>query len=135
MLSGCVAKWATEPRNTRKDTKEDGRRPVFFRVFSCVSWCYSFFSSIASLTGCTKWVLRFSPIKRAEYSLDAGDWQFVEPVGQLSDSKTEDYDFRVPLTAAVQAGSTPVSNDHVVVVRAYDRFDNLATAKVVIRPK
>src|SRR5262249_52396698 len=32
----------------------------------------------------------FSPIKRAEYSLDAGDWQFVEPVGQLSDSKTED---------------------------------------------
>ena len=77
----------------------------------------------------------FSPIKRAEYSLDAGDWQFVEPVGQLSDSKTEDYDFRVPLTAAVQAGSTPVSNDHVVVVRAYDRFDNLATAKVVIRPK
>src|SRR6266851_7493777 len=47
----------------------------------------------------------FSPIKRAEYSLDAGDWQFVEPVGQLSDSKTEDYDFRVPLTTAVQAGS------------------------------
>ena len=37
----------------------------------------------------------FSPIKRAEYSLDGGDWQFVEPVGQLSDSKTEDYDFRV----------------------------------------
>ena len=77
----------------------------------------------------------FSPIKRAEYSLDAGDWQFVEPVGQLSDSKTEDYDFRVPLTTAVQAGSMPVSNDHVLVVRAYDRFDNLATAKVVIRGK
>jgi hypothetical protein len=77
----------------------------------------------------------FSPIKRAEYSLDAGDWQFVEPVGQLSDSKTEDYDFRVPLTAAAQAGTMPVSNDHVIVVRAYDRFDNLATAKVVIRGK
>ncbi len=79
----------------------------------------------------------FSPIKRAEYSLDAGDWQFVEPVGQLSDSKTEDYDFRVPLTAATAApaGSASVSNDHVVVVRAYDRFDNLATAKVVIRGK
>jgi hypothetical protein len=26
-------------------------------------------------------------------------------------------------------------DDHVVVVRAYDRFDNLATAKVVIRGK
>ncbi|MFY9561722.1 MAG: hypothetical protein WAQ52_15925 [Terriglobales bacterium] len=79
----------------------------------------------------------FSAIKRAEYSFDAGDWQFVEPVGQLSDSKAEDYDFRVPLTAAsaAPAGSAPVGNDHVVVVRAYDRFDNWATAKVVIRGK
>ncbi|MGB8011654.1 MAG: hypothetical protein WCF68_08575 [Terriglobales bacterium] len=80
----------------------------------------------------------FSPIKRAEYSLDGGDWQFVEPVGQLSDSKTEDYDFRVSMPAAeaapgVMAGDT--ANDHVVVVRAYDRFDNLATAKTVIRGK
>jgi len=75
----------------------------------------------------------FSPIKRAEYSLDAGDWQFVEPVGQLSDSKVEEYDFRIPLTAVAAAGNLPVANDHVVVVRAYDRFDNLATAKVVVR--
>jgi hypothetical protein len=77
----------------------------------------------------------FSAIKRAEYSLDAGDWQFVEPVGQLADSKTEEYDFHVALTAGAAAGSMPVSNEHVVVVRAYDRFDNLATAKVVIRGK
>jgi WD40 repeat protein len=79
----------------------------------------------------------FSPIKRAEYSLDAGDWQFVEPVGQLSDSKTEDYDFRAPLPASAPApaGTTLVSADHVVVVRAYDRFDNLTTAKVVVRGK
>jgi hypothetical protein len=80
----------------------------------------------------------FSPIKRAEYSLDGGDWQFVEPVGQLSDSKTEDYDFRVAVpqieaAPALMAGNT--ANDHVVVVRAYDRFDNLATAKTVIRGK
>jgi sugar lactone lactonase YvrE len=80
----------------------------------------------------------FSPIKRAEYSLDGGDWQFVEPVGQLSDSKTEDYDFR----AAVPQPEAPpplmennTANDHVVVVRVYDRFDNLATAKTVIRGK
>jgi hypothetical protein len=26
-------------------------------------------------------------------------------------------------------------DDHVIVVRAYDRFDNLATAKVVVRGK
>lgn len=80
----------------------------------------------------------FSPIKRAEYSLDGGDWQFIEPVGQLSDSKTEDYDFRMAVpqpeaAPAPMAGST--GNDHVVVVRAYDRFDNLATAKTVLRGK
>jgi sugar lactone lactonase YvrE len=73
----------------------------------------------------------FSPIRRAEYSLDAGDWQFVEPIGQLSDSKTEEYDFLVPLTAAGDGGST----DHVLVVRAYDRFENLGTAKAVVRAK
>jgi len=80
----------------------------------------------------------FSPIKRAEYSLDGGEWQFVEPVGQLSDSKTEEYDFRlaVPQPEAVPAPMADnTANDHVVVVRAYDRFDNLATAKTVIRVK
>jgi hypothetical protein len=78
----------------------------------------------------------FSPIKRAEYSLDGGDWQFVEPVGQLSDSKTEDYDFRVAVPQA-EAGpplmDNNTANDHVIVVRAYDRFDNLATARTVLR--
>jgi hypothetical protein len=80
----------------------------------------------------------FSPIKRAEYSLDGGDWQFVEPVGQLSDSKTEDYDFRVTVPqpeAAPAPMAESAANDHVVVVRAYDRFDNLATAKTVLRGK
>jgi hypothetical protein len=80
----------------------------------------------------------FSAIKRAEYSLDGGDWQFVEPVGQLSDAKTEDYDFRVavPLVDAAPAPmAESTGNDHVVVVRAYDRFDNLATAKAVLRGK
>jgi sugar lactone lactonase YvrE len=80
----------------------------------------------------------FSPIKRAEYSLDGGDWQFVEPVGQLSDAKSEDYDFRVNVPQPVGAPelmAQSTTNDHVVVVRAYDRFDNLATAKTVIRGK
>jgi len=80
----------------------------------------------------------FSPIKRAEYSLDGGDWQFVEPAGQLSDSKMEDYDFRVTLPqseAAPPMMAESTANDHVVIVRAYDRFDNLATAKTVIRGK
>ena len=78
----------------------------------------------------------FSNIKRAEYSLDGGDWQFVEPVGQLSDSKSEEYDFQllVPQPSAPPPSiAATSSDDHVVVVRAYDRFDNLATAKTVVR--
>jgi len=72
----------------------------------------------------------FSPIKRAEFSVDAEDWQFVEPVGQLSDSKTESYDFHVPVPP------TPAGpSEHVVVVRAYDRYENMSSAKTVIRGK
>ncbi len=41
----------------------------------------------------------FSPIGHAEYSIDADDWQFVEPVGQISDSKTESYDFSMTVPA------------------------------------
>ena len=71
----------------------------------------------------------YSPIKRAEYSLDAGDWQFVEPVGLLSDSKAENYDFVIPLPAGAPAG------EHVVIMRVYDRFDNMGSAKVIVRAK
>jgi hypothetical protein len=82
----------------------------------------------------------FSNIKRAEYSVDAGEWQFVEPVGQLSDSKTESYDFRVVIPAANPTPVMPKSAaagalEHVVVVRVYDRYDNMSSAKTVIRPK
>jgi len=69
----------------------------------------------------------FSPIKRAEYSIDAGEWHFVEPVGQLSDAKSESYDFVVPLR-----GESAPAQEHVVVVRAYDRFENMNAAKTVI---
>ena len=68
----------------------------------------------------------FSPIKRAEYSIDAGEWHFVEPVGQLSDSKSENYDFAIPLSGDA------VAQEHVVVVRAYDSFDNMNSAKALI---
>jgi hypothetical protein len=71
----------------------------------------------------------FSAIKRAEYSVDAADWKYVEPVGQISDAKAEDYDFSVALESA--AGSA--SPEHVVVVRVYDRYDNMGAAKTVIR--
>jgi len=71
----------------------------------------------------------FSPIKRAEYSVDAGEWHFVEPVGGLSDAKSESYDFTLPLSGDA------VMQEHVVVVRAYDRFDNMNSAKTVVGAK
>jgi WD40 repeat protein len=81
----------------------------------------------------------FSIIKRAEYSVDAGEWQFVEPVGQLSDSKTESYDFRVTVpadrSATTATAKTARQLEHVVVVRIYDRYDNMSSAKTVIRGK
>jgi len=72
----------------------------------------------------------FSDLKRAEYSIDAGDWQYIAPVGQLSDAKTEDYDFQVPLDASKGAPA-----EHVVVVRVYDKYDNMGAEKTVLRGK
>jgi len=74
----------------------------------------------------------FSAIKRAEYSVDAGDWKYAEPVGRLSDSKTANYDFKVtPETAKDGAASS----EHIVVVRVYDRYENMGAAKTLLRQK
>ncbi len=72
-----------------------------------------------------------SPIAHAEYSVDAGPWQYLEPVGMVSDSLTERYDF----TAAVPASTTPVADakEHVLAVRVYDRYENVAAVKTVVR--
>ncbi len=72
-----------------------------------------------------------SPISHAEYSLDAGPWQYLEPVGKVSDSLTERYDF----TVAVLAATTPVQDakEHVLAVRVYDRYENVAAVKAVVR--
>jgi len=72
----------------------------------------------------------FSTIRRAEYSVDAGEWKYVEPVGQLSDAKVEDYDFKANLDAGKDATS-----EHVVVVRVYDKFDNMGAAKTLLKGK
>ena len=72
----------------------------------------------------------FSTIKRAEYSVDAGEWKYVEPVGQLSDAKLEDYDFK----ADVDPGKDGTS-EHVVVVRVYDKYDNMGAAKTLLKRK
>jgi sugar lactone lactonase YvrE len=67
------------------------------------------------------------PVTHAEYSVDAGPWQYVEPVGRISDALTERYDFTVSLPEATRAGA------HIVTLRAFDRFDNQGSARVQVQ--
>jgi hypothetical protein len=68
----------------------------------------------------------FSPIARAEYSLDAGPWQYIEPVGGLSDFRREHYDLHLGATS--HDGKI---GEHLLTVRVYDRHDNIGAAKTV----
>ncbi len=65
-----------------------------------------------------------SPIRKAEYSLDGSEWQLVLPLDQLSDSLQEHYGFTLQ-------GNT--SGEHTIAVRVYDRIENLAVEKIVLR--
>jgi len=76
----------------------------------------------------------FSPISRAEYSIDADDWQTAEPVGQISDYKIESYDLTAPLPLPTPGKQKDAAVDeHTVVVRVFDRFENVGVAKTVIK--
>jgi sugar lactone lactonase YvrE len=72
-----------------------------------------------------------SPIAHAEYSVDAGPWQYLEPVGKVSDSLTERYDFTVPVPVAT--GPVADAKEHVLAVRVYDRYENVVAVKAVVR--
>jgi WD40 repeat protein len=64
-----------------------------------------------------------SPLRRVEYSLDAGPWTPVEAADGVTDSPREQYHITVD---RLRAG------EHVLVVRAYDTANNAGLAKVVI---
>ena len=67
----------------------------------------------------------FSPIAHAEYSIDSGLWQYIEPVGTLSDSRREHYDVTIP------SPNPPLKpGEHLITIRAYDRHDNIGVAKI-----
>jgi peptidyl-tRNA hydrolase len=62
-------------------------------------------------------------------------------VGQISDSKTERYDFTLPLpkdeaqaasASAKSAAQATTSDEHTIIVYVYDRFDNMGVSKVVV---
>jgi WD40 repeat protein len=61
-----------------------------------------------------------SSIDRAQYSLDGGDWTLLAPVGNVSDAPSENYEFTL-------GSLTP--GEHTIAVRAYDRFENVGSAK------
>jgi hypothetical protein len=62
-----------------------------------------------------------SAVVKAQYSVDAGEWTLLLPVGAVSDSPDEHYEFTLRNLAP---------GEHTVAVRANDQFDNLAAAEV-----
>ena len=65
-----------------------------------------------------------SPLRRCEYSLDAGPWTPVEAVDGLTDSPREQFHIAID---RLRPG------EHIVVVRVYDTANNAGLAKVVVR--
>jgi hypothetical protein len=74
-----------------------------------------------------------TPIAHAEYSVDAGQWQYMEPVGKISDSMTERFEFDVPLNPPAPGVAPVDAGEHVITVRVYDRADNAVAVKAVVK--
>jgi hypothetical protein len=66
---------------------------------------------------------RTSPLRRCEYSLDAGPWTPVEAADGVTDSPHEQYHIAIDVLRP---------GEHLLVVRAYDTANNAGLAKVVI---
>lgn len=62
-----------------------------------------------------------TPLLRAEYSLNAGEWRQLLPADRVMDSREENFEFTV-------ADLAP--GEHTVAVRVFDQFENVAAAKV-----
>ncbi len=62
-------------------------------------------------------------IEKAQYSVDGGEWILARPTNGISDYKTETYAFTV-------RDLSP--GEHTIAVRAYDRFENVGSAKTTI---
>jgi sugar lactone lactonase YvrE len=147
------------PSHTPEDALNDSKESARFEVDSTPPQVTNVAGTVESDTIHITFraIDGFSPIRRAEYSIDAGDWQVVEPVGQISDYRVENYDFNAPLPASdtstnVEPKSTDIpvattakknkaskassgGEEHVVVIRVFDRFENMGSAKTVIHGK
>lgn len=65
-----------------------------------------------------------SPLKRCEYSVDAGPWTLVEAADGITDSPREQFLIRA-------AGLT--EGEHLVVIRVYDSVGNAGLVKTVLK--
>jgi hypothetical protein len=65
-----------------------------------------------------------SNIKKAEYSLDGGDWTIVAPTTGLSDSHELSYDLTLDHVAP---------GEHTLAVRVEDDYDNPVVEKVIVK--
>jgi hypothetical protein len=65
-----------------------------------------------------------SPLRRCEYSIDAGAWVPVEAADGVTDSPREQFHIVID---KLRAG------EHLLVIRAYDTANNAGLAKVVVR--
>ena len=85
----------------------------------------TFSGSVASAFIVVKFTARdaSSSVERAQYSLDGGDWILISPAENISDAPEEHYDFMI---------SNPSAGEHTVAVRAYDRFENVGSAKTTV---
>jgi hypothetical protein len=68
-----------------------------------------------------------SSIERAQYSVDGAEWIIVAPQGGISDASEEQYEFSISLPGASPGG------EHTIAVRAYDRFENVGSAKTTVK--
>ncbi len=67
-----------------------------------------------------------SNIERAQYSVDGGEWILIAPTGSVSDAPEEHYQFSHSFSFIAPALT---EREHTIAVRAYDRFENVGSAK------
>jgi flavin-binding protein dodecin len=93
------------------------------------------FNRCTGVCGDTNVIIRFaardatSSIERAQYSVDGGDWIIVAPTGAISDAPEERYQF----TVGFEWKPGDPNREHTVAVRAYDRFENVGSAKTTVK--
>jgi hypothetical protein len=101
----------------------DNTPPVIEHLQAVSGITYS--GSVASAFIAVKFTARdtSSNVERAQYSLDGGDWILVSPAGNISDAPEGHYEFTI---------SNPSAGEHTIAVRAYDRFENVGSAKTTV---